>query len=306
MLLLDGTAVQYASWNRFKRLARKGVHSDGSAGGAPPHSRAAAADTSPAMHFACTLHSILSDVRSDLVVFCLDDASAHRKALLPGYKVSPRMRRPTAKPAVVKPWHAMPAERVAMTKVLSFLGLPRVFVKGHEADDVIASYAAAGTAAGHLVRIVGRDKDLLQLVNRDDVLLYDWVRGSFLGHNHCVRKFQVPPHHIPDVLALAGDKADNIRGLRGMGLHTAARLVRQYGGLEALLADVESVQPRARRELLRLHAADLRLFLEVTRLRTDVPLRLPLHVCRRPAELPPLQAVLDVVQQAVSSYKRSQ
>jgi DNA polymerase-1 len=92
------------------------------------------------------------------------------------------------------------------------LNVPVISVEGEEADDVIASYTHVAVAANHFVRIICRDKDLLQLVKGDQVQLYDWVHDATVGEKKAHATFGLPPHLIPDAQCLIGDRVDNIPG----------------------------------------------------------------------------------------------
>src|SRR5690606_23607562 len=108
-------------------------------------------------------------------------------------------------------------------------------VEGYEADDIIATYARQAVEQGKKVTIVGSDKDLMQLVN-DHVRLYDPIKAKYIGADEVFEKFGVMPDKVVDVQALAGDSVDNIPGVPGIGIKTAARLITDFGNLEELLA----------------------------------------------------------------------
>ncbi|MBI4031840.1 MAG: DNA polymerase I, partial [Proteobacteria bacterium] len=103
--------------------------------------------------------------------------------------------------------------------------------------------------AGKKVTIVGSDKDLMQLVD-DDVRLYDPIKGKYLGREDVIEKFGVPPERVVDVQALAGDSTDNVPGVPGIGVKTAAQLINEYGDLETLLARAGEIKQEKRREKL--------------------------------------------------------
>src|SRR5688572_25746191 len=163
-------------------------------------------------------------------------------------------------------------------------GLPILDAPGFEADDVIAALAAQAVAAGHKVIVVSGDKDLLQLVS-DDVLVLNPGRegaGSVMYDRKMVEeKFGVPPERVVDVLALVGDSVDNVPGVPGIGDKGARDLVKEYGTLEGVLASAEKVKRAAYREGLQQHAAEARLSKELVTLRRDVPVTLELEKLRR-------------------------
>ena len=99
-----------------------------------------------------------------------------------------------------------------MYAFVRFLNIPVVAEDGEEADDVIASYVHAASTAQHFVRIVARDKDLLQLVRGDDVLMFDWLYGELWGERKAFNLYRLPPQLIPDAQCLVGDRVDNVPG----------------------------------------------------------------------------------------------
>jgi len=127
--------------------------------------------------------------------------------------------------------------------------LPYVEDKNFEADDLIASYANAYSKTGRNVVIISSDKDLMQLVN-DSVSMYDPMKSKPIGYNEVVEKFGVPPSKVIDVQSLAGDSTDNIPGVPGIGIKTAALLIQQFGTLENLLNNADTIPQTKRREKL--------------------------------------------------------
>ena len=110
------------------------------------------------------------------------------------------------------------------------LNLSCIEREGFEADDIIATYAKLGAEAGLDVVIVSSDKDLMQLVN-DRVCMLDPMKQKTLRHDEVVEKFGVGPDKVVDVQSLAGDSVDNVPGVPGIGVKTAALLVNEYGCL---------------------------------------------------------------------------
>ena len=128
-------------------------------------------------------------------------------------------------------------------------GIPALEIEGFEADDLIATYARLAQAEGKKVVIVSSDKDLMQLVN-ENVRLYDPIKNRFMGRADVIEKFGVPPEMVIDVQALAGDPTDNVPGVPGIGIKTAAQLITEYGTLENLLAKAGDIKQPKRREAL--------------------------------------------------------
>ena len=129
-------------------------------------------------------------------------------------------------------------------------GMPAIQLEGFEADDLIATFARQGVEAGAEVTIVSSDKDLMQLVT-DKVSMMDPMKMIDIGPDQVMEKFGVPPNKVVDVQALAGDSVDNVPGVPGIGVKTAALLINEYGDLETLLARAEEIkQPKRRQNLI--------------------------------------------------------
>jgi DNA polymerase-1 len=128
-------------------------------------------------------------------------------------------------------------------------GIEPIELEGFEADDLIATYARIGHEQGRKVTIVSSDKDLMQLVN-DNVLMFDPMKNKMMGIDDVVEKFGVRPDRVVDVQALAGDAIDNVPGVPGIGVKTAAQLINEYGDLETLLDRAGEIKQPKRRETL--------------------------------------------------------
>jgi DNA polymerase-1 len=150
-----------------------------------------------------------------------------------------------------------------------------VDLEGFEADDLIASYARETVREGGRVTIVSSDKDLMQLVG-DGIEMLDPIRNRIIGPDEVREKFGVGPERVIDVQALAGDAADNVPGVPGIGVKTAAALICEYGDLETLLARAAEIKQPKRRQALLDHAEAARLSLKLVRLDENVPLPEPL------------------------------
>ena len=149
-------------------------------------------------------------------------------------------------------------------------GLPCMEMAGFEADDLIATYTREAVAAGADVTIVSSDKDLMQLVG-DRVSLFDPIKMRKLGREAVFEKFGVAPEKVVDVQALAGDSTDNVPGVPGIGVKTAAQLITEYGDLDALLQRAGEIKQPKRRESLQTNAELARISRQLVKLRDDVP-----------------------------------
>ena len=148
--------------------------------------------------------------------------------------------------------------------------------KGFEADDLIATYATQARAAGADVTIVASDKDLMQLIGPGVVML-DTMKDKRIGEPEVFEKFGVTPDKVVDVQALAGDAVDNVPGVPGIGIKTAAGLINEYGDLETLLARAGEIKQPKRRESLIEHAEKARISLQLVTLERAVPVDTPIE-----------------------------
>jgi len=154
--------------------------------------------------------------------------------------------------------------------------IPALEAKGYEADDLIAAYATRAKELGKKVVIVSSDKDLMQLVD-EDIRMLDPMKNKWIGVDEVVEKFGVPPSKVTDVQALAGDSTDNIPGVPGIGIKTAAQLINEYGDLETLLNSAEEIKQPKRREKLINHAEDARISEKLVTLDRHAPIPLPIE-----------------------------
>ena len=132
--------------------------------------------------------------------------------------------------------------------VLAF-NLPSVELLNYEADDLIATYAEKILKKGAKVTIVSSDKDLMQLYKKN-VRIYDPMKNKFISEDDVLKKFGVNSSKVIDVQALAGDSSDNVPGVPGIGVKTAAELINKYGNLEKLLQSAHEIKQNKRRETL--------------------------------------------------------
>jgi len=148
--------------------------------------------------------------------------------------------------------------------------LPCIQMEGFEADDLIATYARQATDLNARVTVASSDKDLMQLVN-DQVTLLDPMKSRRIAREQVIEKFGVAPDRVVDVQSLAGDSVDNIPGVPGIGVKTAAQLITEYGDLDTLLARAEEIKQPKRRATLINHADDAQLSRKLVTLKPDVP-----------------------------------
>ena len=132
--------------------------------------------------------------------------------------------------------------------VLAF-NLPSVELLNYEADDLIATYVNQILEKGARVTIVSSDKDLMQLYKKN-VRIYDPMKNKFISEDDIIKKFGVSSNQVIDVQSLAGDSSDNVPGVPGIGVKTAAELIKKYGTLEKLLDSADEIKQNKRRQTL--------------------------------------------------------
>jgi DNA polymerase-1 len=171
-------------------------------------------------------------------------------------------------------------------------GLPSIEMEGFEADDIIATYTTLAREAGGKVTIVSSDKDLMQLVQPDgSVRLLDTIPRPgqpplrWIGSDEVFEKFGVGPDKVIEVQALCGDAVDNVPGVPGIGVKTAAELINTFGDIETLLARTAEIKQPKRRQALEENAELARISKRLVTLKHDTPVELPLEdLVRQPIE----------------------
>jgi len=253
LLLVDGHYYAYRSFFAIRDLSNSR--------GEP---------TNAVFGFVKALRKMLADVQPDAAAVVWDAGLPERRMeLLPSYK---QQREETP--------DQLEAQFPVIEEAAAALGFRNVSLQGHEADDLIASYAFAARAEKSEVIIATNDKDIYALVD-DRTSIYSTNKTdlkdpkdgfALLGTAEVETKWGVPPGRIPDVLALTGDAVDNIPGVEGVGPKTAAKLVREHGAASKLAADPSVIQNDKLREKVAAAADLLRMNLELVRLDNDLPL----------------------------------
>jgi DNA polymerase-1 len=211
------------------------------------------------------LIKLLEDTKADRLAVIFDASErTFRNQLYADYKA----HRPEAPPELA-PQFPLIREAVRAFNV------PCIELDGYEADDLIASYAKAAVAGGDDVTIVSSDKDLMQLVT-DRVLMLDPIKNRRIGAAEVQERFGVGPDKVIYVQALCGDPTDNVPGVRGVGVKTAAELINQYGDLDGLYARLDDIKQPKRRETLKENEKNARLSLELVTLKADIALPMPI------------------------------
>src|SRR6188508_1517262 len=254
VFLVDGSGYIFRAYHALPPLNRK---SDG-------------LQVNAVLGFCNMLWKLLRDMKPEdkpthlAVIF---DRSEHtfRNELYKDYKA----HRPDA-PADLIPQFPLIREAVRA------FDIPCLEMLGFEADDLIATYARQACEVGANVTIVSSDKDLMQLVN-DCVIMYDTMKDKKIGVAEVIEKFGVPPEKVIEVQSLIGDSTDNVPGVPGIGVKTAAQLIGEYGDLETLLKRASEIKQDKRRQALIDNAEAARMSKKLVTLDDRVPLDVPIE-----------------------------
>jgi len=177
---------------------------------------------------------------TDYLLFALDSKEKSvRKEIDPNYKAN----RP-------KPPEDLLQQLPVAIDLIENMGFPKMEVAGYEADDIIAALVECAKKQDIKVKIVSHDKDLYQLIDDGKVVIYDPLKKVEIDEEKCIGKYGVPPSKIPDFLALVGDSADNIPGVKGIGPKGASKLLKEFDTLEEIYDNLDSVaNPRTKKLL---------------------------------------------------------
>jgi DNA polymerase I len=232
----------------------------------PPMTRPDGTPVNAVYGFCTMLNKLLGNSKIQHIAVVFDvGRKTFRNDMYPEYKA----HRPPPPPELVPQFDLI---RVATRAY----GLPSVEAPGYEADDLIAAYAKAAVVRGMDVRIVSSDKDLMQLI-RAGVEMFDPLKSIPIGADEVMKKFGVMPDKVVEVQALAGDSSDNIPGVPGIGVKTAAELINTYGSVENLLSHAAEIKQPKRREALIQNAELARLSRKLVLLDDNAPLPVPLE-----------------------------
>ncbi len=249
VFLVDGSGYIFRAYHALPPLTRK---SDG-------------LQVNAVLGFCNMLWKLLADMPKDdkpthLAVVFDKSEKTFRTEMYPEYKA----HRPDL-PEDLRPQFPLIRDAVRAFEI------PCLEQAGFEADDLIATYARLATEAGATATIVSSDKDLMQLVG-NGVTMYDTMKDKRIGPAEVIEKFGVGPDKVIEVQALIGDSSDNVPGVPGIGVKTAAQLIGEYGDLETLLARASEIKQDKRRQTLLDNAEIARISKKLVTLDQNVPL----------------------------------
>jgi len=227
LFLVDGSSYIFRAYHALPPLTRK---SDG-------------LQVNAVLGFCNMLWKLLAEMKPEekpthLAVVFDKSEKTFRSDFYPDYKA----HRPEA-PEDLRPQFPLIREAVHAFQI------PCLEQAGFEADDLIATYARLACEAKATTTIVSSDKDLMQLVG-NGVIMYDTMKDRRIGRDEVIEKFGVPPEKVIEVQALIGDSTDNVPGVPGIGVKTAAQLIGEYGNLETLLKRASEIKQEKRRQSL--------------------------------------------------------
>jgi DNA polymerase I len=226
--------------------------------------------TEVVMHFSNMLDKYLRDTDADHIAVIFDASGrSFRTEIYDQYKANRREMPDDLAPQLAHVRQAADA-----------FGVCRIEMDNFEADDLIATYTRHAVEAGAKVTILSSDKDMMQLIADGKITMRDPMTDRPIGEAEVREKFGVGPDKVIEVQALCGDSTDNVPGVPGIGVKTAAELINTYGDLESLLARASEIKQPKRREALIENVAKARLSKELVKLDDSVPLPCPLSALK--------------------------
>jgi DNA polymerase-1 len=251
LFLVDGSGYIFRAYHALPPLTRK---SDG-------------LQVNAVLGFCNMLWKLLAEMKDDkpthLAVVFDKSEKTFRSEFYPEYKA----HRPDAPEDLI-------SQFPLIREAVHAFEIPCLEQAGFEADDLIATYARLASEAKATTTIVSSDKDLMQLVG-NGVTMYDTMKDRRIGRAEVIEKFGVGPEKVIEVQALIGDSSDNVPGVPGIGVKTAAQLIGEYGDLETLLKRAKEIKQDKRRQSLIDNAEIARISKRLVTLDQNVPLDVP-------------------------------
>jgi DNA polymerase-1 len=260
LFLLDGMALAYRAY--FSMIRTPLINSKG-------------VNTSAVYGFINTLNKLIDDEKPDFIAVAFDTSEpTFRHKQFPDYKATREAMPDDLRPQIDK-----------IKEVISGYNIPMIEQHGFEADDIIGTLVKRAEKEGVMSFMVTSDKDYMQLINKN-IKMYKPARSvlgskvaeiEVIGPDGVKEKFGVGPDKIIDILALMGDKVDNIPGVKGIGEKTASALIQEYGSVENLYKNIEKItKPKLKENLINCRD-DAFMSRELATIHTEMPLKIDFH-----------------------------
>ncbi|KAG2381636.1 hypothetical protein C9374_006020 [Naegleria lovaniensis] len=268
ILLVDGTPLVVRAYH-----------------GTPPLSTSSGIPTNAVLTYVKSLVNILQSDHYDCVgVFFDSGKPSIRKSISPDYK------------ATRKPTDDLLKKQFPICKLITEkMGIKVISKDGFEADDLIATMTREARDLNYSVVIVSSDKDLHCLADEHTVLL-DPMTKKIVTMNDIIEKYSLPPKLLPDYLALVGDTADNIKGVKGIGKKKAVGLLEQFISIDDIINNIDKIPEKKSREAILNHLDDLKLSLQLVQLDENVSLPYTNHDFVKQLEELEMNSVLKLIQ----------
>jgi len=260
LFLLDGMALAYRAY--FSMIRTPLINSKG-------------VNTSAIFGFVNTLNKLIDDEKPDFIAVAFDTSEpTFRHKQFPDYKATREAMPDDLRPQINK-----------IKEVISAYNIPMIESHGYEADDIIGTLVKRAEKEAVLSFMVTSDKDYMQLINKN-IMMYKPARSvlgqkvaeiEVIGPEGVVEKFGVGPDKVTDILALMGDKVDNVPGVKGIGEKTASALIQEYGSIENLYDNIEKITKPKLKENLVTYKADAFMSKELATIHTSMPLKIDFH-----------------------------
>ncbi|KXK46401.1 MAG: DNA polymerase I [Chlorobi bacterium OLB5] len=260
LFLLDGMALAYRAY--FSMIRTPLINSKGM-------------NTSAVFGFVNTLNKLIDDEKPDFIAVAFDTSEpTFRHKQFADYKATREAMPDDLRPQID-----------IIKEVISAYNIPMIEQHGFEADDIIGTLVKRAEKENVLSFMVTSDKDYMQLVNKN-IKLYKPARSvqgqkvsdvEIIGPDGVKEKFGVGPEHVIDILALMGDKVDNIPGVKGIGEKTASALIQEYGSLENLYKNIDKITKPKLKENLVNCKGDAFMSKELATIHTEMPLKIDFH-----------------------------
>jgi len=260
LFLLDGMALAYRAY--FSMIRTPLINSKG-------------VNTSAIFGFVNTLNKLIDDEKPDFIAVAFDTSEpTFRHKQFPDYKATREAMPDDLRPQINK-----------IKEVISAYNIPMIESHGYEADDIIGTLVKRAEKEGVVSFMVTSDKDYMQLINKN-IMMYKPARSvlgqkvaeiEVIGPEGVVEKFGVGPEKVTDILALMGDKADNVPGVKGIGEKTASALIQEYGSIENLYDNIDKITKPKLKENLVTYKADAFMSKELATIHTSMPLKIDFH-----------------------------